>query len=175
MASPGPSERFVREITRCQNSVFAYILSLAPDPDTARDILQDTNVVLWQKAHEFEEGTEFMAWACTVARYEVLAHRRDHQRDRHIFGDALLATIAEQAVELPSEPDERARAFEDCLADLPPKQRALIAARYQPGASVKAMAQARGQSPAALSVSLSRIRKSLAGCVEGKLSKTSKS
>ena len=173
MANNGPSERFVREMTRCQNSVFAYILSLVPNPDSARDILQETNVVLWQKAEQFDDETEFMAWACTVARYEVLAYRRDHQRDRHLFDEALLIQVADDAVALPLDPDERTRAFEDCLEGLPPGQRELIAARYQPGASVKAMAEARGQTAAGLSVSLSRIRKSLADCVEDKTSEAS--
>ena len=35
-----PSEHFVRELTRGQNGVFAYILSLVGNPDAARDVLK---------------------------------------------------------------------------------------------------------------------------------------
>lgn len=74
---PAPGEHFVRELTRCQNSVFAYILSLVGNPDAARDIQQETNVVLWRKAGEFKEGSNFMPWALGIARMQVLPESFD--------------------------------------------------------------------------------------------------
>ena len=168
---PAPSEHFVREITRCQNGVFAYILSLVGNPDTARDILQDTNVVLWRKAGEFRESSNFMAWALGVARLEVLAFRRDHQRDRHVFDDQVLEQLASEYAASADDPDDRQRAFEDCFEQLPERQRELLAARYAPDGSVKAIAETRGQSAGALSVTLSRIRTALANCIKAKLNK----
>jgi len=170
-----PSEHFVRELTRIQNNVFAYILSLVADPDTARDILQDTNVVLWRKAGEFTKGTSFMSWALAVARLEVLAFRRDHQRDRHVFDTQRLQQLADEYAVTPEDADDRQRAFENCFKQLPPRQRALLDARYAPGGSVKEMAQRRGQSAGALSVTLSRIRKALANCVDAKMAEVAHS
>lgn len=164
-----PSEHFVRELTRNQNGVFAYILSLVGNPDAARDILQDTNVVLWRKAGEFQEGSNFMAWALGVARLEVLAFRRDHQRDRHVFDDRVLEQLTSEYAASADDPDDRQRAFEDCFEQLPARQRELLAARYAPDGSVKEMAEQRGQSAGALSVTLSRIRKALANCIKAKL------
>lgn len=168
---PLPSERFERELTRAQNGVFAYILSLVGDPDTARDVLQETNVVLWRKAGEFERGSRFMSWALAVARMEVLAYRRDHQRDRHVFDAQLLEQLAGEYAKNTYDPDDRQKAFEDCLAQLPPRQRELLDARYAPGGSVKEMAERRGQSAGAISVTLSRICKALANCIDAKISK----
>ena len=165
------SEHFVRELTRCQNGVFAYILSLVGNPDTARDILQDTNVVLWRKEGQFKEGSNFMAWALGVARLEVLAFRRDHQRDRHLFDDQVLEQLAGEYATSADDPDDRQRAFEDCFEQLPQRQRELLAARYASDGSVKEMAARRGQSAGALSVTLSRIRKALANCIQAKLNK----
>lgn len=170
-----PSEHFVRELTRFQNGVFAYILSLVADPDTARDILQDTNVVLWRKAGEFKKGTSFISWALAVARLEVLAFRRDHRRDRHIFDAKLLEQLADEYAANPEDADDRAKAFEDCLKQLPPRQRELLDARYAPGGSVKKMAQRRGQSAGALSVTLSRIRKALTNCMDAKITEVARS
>lgn len=166
-----PSEHFVRELTRNQNSVFAYILSLVGSPDSARDILQNTNVVLWRKAGDFKAGSNFMAWALGVARLEVLAFRRDHQRDRHVFDDKLLEQLASEYAASADDPNDRQRAFEDCFEQLPQRQRELLAARYAPDGSVKEMAARRGQSAGALSVTLSRIRKALANCIQAKLNK----
>jgi RNA polymerase sigma-70 factor (ECF subfamily) len=163
------TEQFVREMTRCQNSVFAFILSLVPNADAARDILQNTNVVLWQKSAHFEPNTNFLAWAREVARQEVLAHRRDFARDRHLFDDSLLDRLAAAGESKVDDPDERAQAFERCLASLPSRQRDLVCARYSPGGSVRKIAESRGQSASAISVTLSRIRKSLADCIQRKL------
>jgi RNA polymerase sigma-70 factor (ECF subfamily) len=168
-----PSEHFVRELTRGQNSVFAYILSLVGDPDVARDILQDTNDVLWRKAGEFEEGSNFMSWALAVARLEVLAFRRDHHRDRHVFDAQILEQLADEYAASPEDPDDRQRAFEDCLKKLPSRQRELLDARYAPGGSVKEIAERRGQSAGAISVTLSRIRKALANCIDAKINQVS--
>lgn len=170
-----PTEHFVRELTRGQNGVFAYILSLVGNPDTARDILQDTNVVLWRKAGEFKEGSSFMSWALAVARLEVLAFHRDCGRDPHVFDVEVLEQLASEYAASPDDPDDRQRAFEECLQQLPERQRELLAARYAPGGSVKEIAESRGQSAGALSVTLSRIRKALANCIDNKISKAAQS
>jgi RNA polymerase sigma-70 factor (ECF subfamily) len=109
--------------------------------------------------------------AVGVARLQVLAFRRDHQRDRHVFDVALLDQLADEYAATSDDPDVRQRAFEDCLNDLPPRQRELLGTRYAPGSSVQEMAEHRGQSAGALSVTLSRIRKALANCIKAKLNK----
>lgn len=166
-----PTEHFVRNLTRCQNGVFAYILSLVGNPDTARDIQQETNVVLWRKAGEFKGGSDFMPWALGIARMQVLSFRRDHQRDRHIFDDQVLEQLASEYAATPDDPDDRQRAFEDCFGHLPERQQELLATRYAPGGSVKEIAERRGQSAGALSVTLSRIREAVANCIQAKLDK----
>lgn len=175
MSQDVPTEHFVRELTRSQNAVFSYILSLVTDPDAARDILQDTNVVLWRKAGEFTEGTRFMSWALAVARLQVLTFMRDHRRDRHVFDVQVVTQMADEYAANTEDADDRARVFEDCLKLLPPGQRELVSQRYAAGGSVKAIAQSRGQSPGAISVTLSRIRKALANCMAAKIAEASQS
>ena len=60
-------ERVVQRIATCQDRLFAYILTLVPRRDVARDILQETNLVLWRRREEFVAGTSFVAWASKVA------------------------------------------------------------------------------------------------------------
>jgi RNA polymerase sigma-70 factor, ECF subfamily len=144
---------------------FAYILSLVGNPDTTRDIQQETNVVLWRKAGEFKEGSNFMPWALGIARMQVLTFRRDHQRDRHVFDDQVFKQLASEYAATPDDPDDRQRTFEDCFEQLPERQQELLAARYAPGGSVKDIAETRGQSAGALSVTLSRLRKAMANCI----------
>lgn len=160
-------EQFVRNLTNCQPSLYAYILSLLPNREDANDILQDVNLVMWRRSGEYELGTKFTAWAYKIARFKVLAHHRDHHRDRHIFDDGLFASLADQAERRAD--GGTAALLDDCLDELPKPQRELVRERYTPGGSVKEIARRLGQSAAALSVTLSRIRKSLLDCVHRKM------
>jgi|Laugrefabdmm15dn_1035133.scaffolds.fasta_scaffold20548_2 RNA polymerase sigma-70 factor (ECF subfamily) len=159
------NEALVDHLTRQQSSLFHYILSLVPDPVSAQDILQETNLVLWRKAAEYDSALPFMPWACRIALYQVKAHRRDQARDLHVFDDDVLDQLAAEPPEAHiGRPLEQG--LRDCLERLPGKQRELIIARYQPGASVESLALASKLSPNALSQALFRIRSALADCLE---------
>jgi len=169
MQSGGQSEQFVRELTGCQQALFAYVLTLCPQREAAQEILQETNVVLWRKAAEFREQESFIAWACGVARYEMLAHRRRQARESLVFDDALVHDLATDAAQRAAEPTDRTDALKHCLGKLTRHQRELIEGRYAPGGSVRAMSDARNRGANGLSVLLSRIRRQLKECVERRL------
>ena len=46
-------ERFCCEITGVQNILLSFVMSLVRDQHFARDIVQETNLVLWRKRDEF--------------------------------------------------------------------------------------------------------------------------
>ncbi|QOV91451.1 sigma-70 family RNA polymerase sigma factor [Humisphaera borealis] len=160
------SEQFLALLTACQSSVYAYIVSLLPNRQQADDILQETNMVCWRKGDEFQEGTSFVAWACQIAYFNVLSYRRRRSRDKHTFGDDLFDYLAERQCERIDAVEDRQQALRRCLEKLPSKQRELIEARYQPGASVRRMAGERETTEGALSQSLYRIRATLLDCIK---------
>ena len=84
------SEEFVRLLTEAQGPVYGYLLTLIPDRNRARDLLQETNITLWKKAATFEEGTNFNAWACKIAYFHVLSFRRKMAREKLVFDDDIL-------------------------------------------------------------------------------------
>jgi RNA polymerase sigma-70 factor (ECF subfamily) len=159
-----PEERMVGWIAGHQAALHRYILSLLPDRGLADDVLQETNLVLWRKAAEYDPAQPFLAWAFGMARFQVMAARRDLGRDRHVFDDQLVNMMAD---EYPADPLTAPlhEALENCLGRLPEDQRKLILARYEPGASVQDLAKARSQTPGAVSVLLLRIRKLLEDCI----------
>ena len=169
MAAGGDHDEFVLQVIDAQTRIYAYILSLVLDRDRARDILQQTNLVMLQKEPDFEHGTNFVAWAYRVAFYEVLADRRSRQRDKHLFSDELLALVAARVSESNETLDDRVQALENCLKDLPTEHRTLIVERYRTDGKVKALAEQQGKTPAAVSAMLYRIRSALLECVERKL------
>lgn len=164
-------DRFIVELTKCQNRLYAYILSLLPDRERAHDVLQETNLVMWRKADQFEDGTSFHAWACKIAYFEVLAERRRRCKDRHVFTESLLELVSNDAVSRLSDFDGRAVALEECLEHLEPQERERLLERYRSGGSVSSLAEKAGVTPGAAAVALYRIRKLLLQCVQRKLGK----
>jgi len=77
MAFTGDDEYFARLITACQSRLYAYICAMVPDAEKAHDILQQANLVMLRKSDQYSRDQDFVAWACKVAYYEVLAARRD--------------------------------------------------------------------------------------------------
>ena len=157
-----------RLVAEHQGQLRAYILSLVLHPSVAEDVLQETNVVLWKKATEFEPGTNFKAWAFRVAWLEVRRQRRTAGRDRLVFDDELVGQIEAEAGSATREYEARRKTLMWCLRKLGADQRQLIAERYFAGRSVKDIAAERNRSANLISQLLFRARQSLASCVASK-------
>ena len=159
------SDAFVTLLTAVQPSLYAAILALLPDRAVARDLLQETNLTLWHKADDFEAGTNFLAWACRIARYHILNHRRKVQREQVVFDDELFAELAERQAARIEQFDLRGTALQRCVEKLPSEHRELVEQRYAPGGSVQRIAEAQRKSVGAISQTLYRVRETLLNCV----------
>lgn len=160
------TEEFIELLTGAQSAVFGYILSLCHDHARAQDVLQETNVTIWRKAEDYEPGTNFTAWACRIAYFHVLNQRRKLSREQLVFDEEVFDYLAERQEQRSEGADARLRALRHCVEGLPPKQRQLIERRYEPGASVKAMAEEDRSTEGAVSQALFRIRAALQRCIE---------
>jgi RNA polymerase sigma-70 factor (ECF subfamily) len=166
MSSEGHEEQIVQQIAGCQDRLFAYILTLVPHRDLARDILQETNLVLWRRRAEFVAGTSFSAWASKVAFFQVLAYRRDRGRDRHVFfSEKVLALLADEVQEDLDSLADRRGALQKCLGKLTERQRWLIAQRYSSENSIQVIAEITGQTASAVATAVYRVRNALRNCV----------
>ncbi len=165
------SEAFVDIMTRHQGRLYGYVLSLTADHEAANDLLQETNVVLWENWKEFEMGTNFKAWSFRIAHFQFMALRQRRLRDRLRFGDGLVAAIAVEAKELDETYERRVVSLAGCLKQLRPRWREIIRLRYSEGLAVQRMATQIGLSANAVSQVLFRARKSLIECVKHEQSK----
>jgi len=165
-----PSASFVRQITAAQQGLFAFILTMVHSVSDADDVLQETNMVLWRKREEFNEGSNFWPWACRFARFQVLAFRKKHQRDHLQFDDGLVAQLAVESGELIATIDARQQALGKCIDRLSDHKRRLIRLRYSSDQSATKVAEQMGLTRGAMYDALYRIRLSLAHCIEHTLS-----
>ncbi len=152
------STEFVAQITKCQRHLHAFILSMVWNPAEADDVLQETNLVLWEKVAEFDASRPFLPWAMRFAQLQTMAWLKRHRRQtkRFVFDDDLAKLLADEAAMHEPAFDERQHALASCLQKLPPDQRRLIAGRYEPGASVNAMADKAKMTAKAVSDKLRR-------------------
>jgi len=166
--SPALDPQFASLVTRHQRSLYGYIMSLTPIPHDADDILQEVNVVLWRKAAEYDSTRDFLPWACTIAYYEVLAHRKRQQRDRHVFLDeALLRELATEARQAAEQFESRLAALRKCMEKLPERSRQLLRDRYDDREeSIAAESWKSGRSAGAIYTALHRIRRVLLECIQ---------
>ncbi len=157
--------RFLRLFAANEAAVHGFVRSLVPRREDAAEVMQEVAVVLWEKFEEFDSSRDFRKWACGVARYEVLAFLRDRARDRHVFDESLLTTLADEAV-ADEAGEARREALESCLEKLQPGQREVVLAAYEPGTRIDSLAERRGQSAMSLYKVLHRIRITLMECIE---------
>lgn len=162
----GVSAEFVGQITRSQRQLHSFILSMVWNPAEADDVLQETNLVLWEKVSEFNPDRPFLPWAMRFAQFQALAWIKRRQRQRLVFDDDLARLLADEAVQEELTFEERREALATCLQKLPAEQRDLIARRYEPDSSVNALAAASGTTPKAVSDRLRRIRQTLLQCIQ---------
>jgi RNA polymerase sigma-70 factor (ECF subfamily) len=157
--------RLVALLASHQRRIFAYLQTLVPDPHAAEDLLQETCLVISEKFHEFTPGTDFLAWAFQIAWWRVRAARQKFARSKILFDDDVLEAVATTARGMTGEMDCRREALSGCLQRLPPRDRDLVLARYEPGGGVSEAARRSGRSVVAAYKALARIRKILHDCV----------
>jgi RNA polymerase sigma-70 factor (ECF subfamily) len=162
-------KRLMALMTQHQRRIFAYIYTLVPDRYDAEDLLQETSLVICEKFDQFEEGTDFVAWACQIAYWRIRYARQKFARSKVIFHQDLVDALAQTAAEMHEEVDERHEALAHCLQKLPARDRELVLTRYEPGSGVPEAARRSGRSLEAAYKALARLRKLLFDCVSHQL------
>lgn len=158
---------FIRHLTGVQSSLRAYILALlGGQKKEADDILQDTNVAIWEKRNEYDHTREFIPWAIAFAYHKVRAYRRDSARSRLVFSDEIVAEIhnhLEQSLLDASAMQDQLRL---CLEKLNADEHDLIHKRYHARTSVVSLAESINKSAGSVARRLFRIREKLRSCIQ---------
>ena len=148
---------------RHENSIRAFVRALQPSLADADDVLQETFLTVSRKASTFELGTNFVAWACSIARLKVLENFRQKKRS-NLLSEAAISALAADAPAAETL-TEREDALEKCLGKLAPKARDLLWRRYSRRQSSDEMAEAAGMTSIAVRVALSKARATLRDCI----------
>ncbi|AQT69073.1 RNA polymerase sigma factor [Anaerohalosphaera lusitana] len=159
------SEQFVALLVPNQRKVQAFILMLVPNKTDADDIFQETICEMWNKFGDFQPGTDFTAWAVTIAKYKVLAFHKRKKNSKLMFSSRvsdLLASVASTKVE---RLHEHVDVLRQCLGKLSKKEVFLLKMRYEDQLTFKEMSARTGKQPSGLHRMMATIHSRLALCV----------
>jgi RNA polymerase sigma-70 factor (ECF subfamily) len=162
---------FLRLYVEHEPSLRGFVRSLVPTLEDANDVMQEVAMALWKRFGALDAPENFRRWAFGVARLEALEFLRKKSRDRHVFGEALLAQLADDAEEMADQFVEERKALDVCLQKLPSEQRRLVEAAYAPGVRMDELASRIGRTAMAVYKSLHRIRMMLAECAKREMAK----
>lgn len=161
---------FVSQLTRHQNQLMGFILASLGSYENASDVLQETNVVLWQKSAELRNTDDFLPWALTIAKYKVLSFVRDTRREKLVFGPEVTEALTEVAARQLDVLPERLSALRECLAKLPESKLDVLRQRYAMDKSVCAIAEENHTPIGTVKNRLRRVRNLLSECVRRRTS-----
>lgn len=155
---------FVRHQTRIRG----FIVSLIADFAAAEDVLQETFLVVQQKAAEFDLSSNFVAWAFQIARFQVMKAQGQRRRAADRFSNATVDALAASA---PAEliDESKLAALLQCRDNLAPQARRIVELFYEHEHKPQEIARLLTWTPAAVSVALSRARRFLRECIEHQL------
>lgn len=162
-------QAFSRLLVANQRRIYGFILTLVHDRAAADDILQDVSSLLWEKFDRFEPGTDFAAWAMSIARLTIFNWRRRQKKLPLTLDDQQLVLLADAAVTVSCEFEDRIHALRQCLQDLNNDNRDLLTERYEMKRPVASIAERLGKSRVTVHKRLNRIHTLLLDCIKGKL------
>lgn len=163
-------QEIVCELTRAQPRLALFIRSLMPGETEADEILQQTNAKIWENRRRFELGSNFLAWAIAITKFEALNHIKRQQRDSKLtFSDHLENLIADDAMHLNDDIAEKRQALKSCLAELSSEHRKLLLSRYSGNNELAEVAKQLRRSPAGIRVTLTRLRTKILECIQRRL------
>lgn len=162
-------ERFAQLLRAHHTQLFGYLYAMVRNINDAEDLYQETTLVLWNKFSEFQEGTNFFAWATAIARYKVSNFVRTRRRQWQ-FTAELRNKLGNAFEELDSEVLEaRMESLQECKERLADADRQLLDGCYGSDRSFRETANQLGRSPKSLYRALDRIREALLRCIEARL------
>ena len=160
------TREFVRLLSRHEQEVSGYIVSLVPNWADADEIAQETKLRLWEQFEQYDPAKDFGAWARTIAYFLVLAHRKRSSRTSARFSQQFIDLVAHDAASLSTEANPLRQALSDCIAKLGQAARELLWSCYAGKESIKDVAIRLGRSIRGTQHAVAQIRINLQRCVE---------
>ncbi|MCR9116500.1 MAG: sigma-70 family RNA polymerase sigma factor [bacterium] len=167
------SPEFTRLVTEQNQQLRSFVRMLGVAPDWVDDLAQEAFLVAWRERDSFDSQRDIGKWLRGIARNLVRNELRKDARRTRLLHEGLSELLVRAQ---PGEPEStvweqwRMSALRDCVEQLAPKSRKIVAGRYSDGWKAPDLADHLGMTAAAVRQALVRIRGQLKKCIELQIS-----
>jgi RNA polymerase sigma-70 factor (ECF subfamily) len=154
-----------------QAGLRAFIRALGADDAYVDDLAQEAFLVAYRRLGDFEAGTDFGRWLRGIARHLVANERRKEARRSRLLPFAVVDILLNREPADAVAPADLARllpVMQECVGQLPPRNRELLQRRYAGGENARTLARELRLNADAVRQSLLRIRVAVKECIERK-------
>ncbi len=144
---------------KMRDKLFRYALRFVKDGESAEDVVQDVMVKLWQKREESDQIENIEAWLMVLTRNRSLDILRKVKDNYVSMDEAYTVSDNEPKADTLMENADFMAQLDDCLKQLPEKQRTIFHLREIEQMSYEEIAQMSGFNLDDVKVSLFRARK----------------
>jgi RNA polymerase sigma-70 factor (ECF subfamily) len=145
-----------------------FILALLPDLVLVDDLLHEVFLIATEKAANYQDGTNYLAWVKAMARFKVLEAIRLRRSTVETLSPEVLEVLFVAAPDI--EADEvQVHAIRSCIQNLSKSSKTLIDMRYRLECKPAEIANRIGWTVQSVSVELSKARDVLRKCLQRKL------
>lgn len=153
----------------------AFVRALGVDPQWVDDLAQEVFLVALREQESFDQKQDIGKWLRGIARNLVRNEIRKDARRRRILHEGLAQLLVGSSHAEPEPAGwqaSRLPALRDCVEQLPPKSREIIAGRYRDGWKAPDLAEYVGMTAGTVRKALMRIRQQLKNCIEQQVAET---
>ncbi len=163
------ARQFMSILVPNQRRILAFILSMVPNKQYTEDILQETLAEMWNKFDQFEIGTDFVAWGCTIAKYKVIEFRRKVMNSKLQFNDSLIRILEIESDQKLKKMSCYIDALQQCMQKLTMKEVGFLKQRYENDLTLTKIASRTGISIQGVHKAISIIHSKLVRCIRTSL------
>ncbi len=157
---------FLARFLEIETSLYRYVCAVAPVPQDARDIVQETALALWEHDDRYDPSRPFLPWALRVARNKARQHAEKAGRFPRLLEDeALLDLIVSEGEGFARGAVDRRAHLQRCLEKLRPEHFQLIRGYYWQREKVEPLAEEMKTTVEGIYKRLQRIRGQLEKCI----------
>lgn len=128
----------------------------------AKDVLQDTNLILCEKQNLFDPNkAELKTWAFKIARYQIMGFLTKRKRNKISFDSELIGDMMDSSINHEFHKYEK-EALEISYKNLPDHMKEIANLRFKQNYSMKKISKTLNRPIGSVSATLFRIRENLA-------------
>lgn len=130
--------------------------------------MQETSLCMYEKFNDFEKGSDFLAWAKTIARYKTFEFLKKSQREKVVFSREIVELIDRESQDRTAKHDDWLDMLRQCISRLKHIDQQLLEIHYYENISIPVIAKRFGCSFQKIYRDMARINDSLVHCIRRK-------